>query len=342
MNSLIALLVVLAPVQGERAAQVRSLSEAFVKENSVAGVSVAVVVDGKLVAAQGAGFADREAKKPVAPTTLFRLGSISKPVTAVGVMKLVESGKLSLDDSVEAGVPEWPKGRPALTLAQALSHTGGVRHYKPLGPDPTGESFTTYTTAEAVKLFGSDPLLFEPGTKESYSTHAYTLLARAIETASGASFVPFMRKNVFRAELDCEVLAESKPQRSALYTATSDGLRREPKREDNSWKYGGGGMEATARGLALWGDSVRAGKLLKQTSLEQMWTPAKLKDGKVLQYGLGWRIDGQVVGHSGAQQGCRTSMTIDRERKLTVVVLTNTSGRHAPSQLGERIAALWR
>jgi CubicO group peptidase (beta-lactamase class C family) len=76
--------------------------------------------------------------------------------------------------------------------------------------------------------------------------------------------------------------------------------------------------------------------------MDRMWTPAKLNDGKVLQYGLGWRIDGQVVSHSGAQQGCRTSMTIDRERKLTVVVLTNTSGRHAPAQLGTSIAALWR
>ena len=337
-----ALLVSVCPAQDSRTKQAQALADKFVSENSVVGASIAVVRDGKLELAIGAGFADRETKKPVLPTTLIRLGSISKPVTAVGVMKLVEAGKLSLTDTLESRVPEWPKGRPTVTLAQLLSHTGGVRHYKPLGGDTTGQSYTHSTTAEAVKLFAGDPLLFDPGTKESYSTHAYTLIARMIETAGKTDFVSFMRKSVFRNELDCEILSETKPSRSQLYTALSDSIRLETKREDNSWKYGGGGMEATARGLALWADNLRAGKTLSQKSMDQMWTPAKLNDGKVLQYGLGWRIDGQVVSHSGAQQGCRTSMTIDRERKLTVVVLTNTSGRHAPGQLGTSIAALWR
>lgn len=332
----------LACAQAGKQEQAQALADKYVSENSVVGASIAVVRDGKLELAIGAGFADREAKRKVLATTLFRLGSISKPVTAVGVMKLVEAGVLKLTDRLEPLVPEWPKGRPPVTLAHLLSHTSGVRHYKPLGPDPTGRSFTKYTTAQAVSLFADDPLLFEPGSKESYSTHGYTLVARMIERAATVDFVTFMRRSVFSNELDFEVSTEAKSQRSQLYGLQGDSIRLEAKREDNSWKYAGGGMEATARGLALWADRVRAGKTLTQKSLYRMWTPATLNDGTELKYGLGWGVNGRVVGHTGAQQGCRSSMTVDRSRKLTVVVLTNTSGRHSPAQLGAAIAALWR
>lgn len=329
---------------GQESLAVRAdrLASDFMKDHTVAGLTAAVVVEGKLVCNVAMGIAERKGSKPVTPDTLMRLGSVSKPITALAALLLVEQGKLTLDAPLNPRLPEWPKDRPAVTLKQLLTHTGGIRHY--LGSaDPTGLQFKAYTTSEAISLFAKDGQAAPPGSRQSYSTHAFTLVARAIETASGESFVRFLRKHVFGAPasvLDCEVLADDKPNRSGLFEASGKQLTPYPKREDNSWKYGGGGMEATARGLAMWADRVRSGKVLQDGTLDLMWSVQKLevenKDG----YGLGWRVEGDVVSHGGAQQGCRAFLMVDRKRKMTVAVLTNTSGAHQPGKLARDLAAL--
>lgn len=313
------------------------LADEYVSSNRVVGVAASVVVDGRRAFSIYAGYADRELPRPVSESTLFRLGSVSKSVTAVGAMKLVEEGKLSLADTLDT-LAEWPKGRPRVRLDQLLSHTGGVRHYLP--GDQTGQVFQTYTTSQAIGLFSGSKLLFEPGTKESYSTHAYTLVARMIESASGQSFTGFMRRQVFVPGLDCELLAEPKAARTSLYSLTPNAVSKAERREDNSWKYAGGGMEATSNALADWADRVRAERIIGKTSLDRMWTPTVLKDGTATGYGLGWRIAGPIVSHGGAQQGCRSFLLVDREKKISVAVLTNTDGRHDPSILARELADL--
>lgn len=329
---------------GQESLAVRAsrLASGFMKDHTVAGLTAAVVVDGRIVCDVAIGIAEKKGSKPVTSDSLMRLGSVSKPITAVAALLLVEQGRLSLDAPLNPRFPEWPKDRPAVTLKQLLTHTGGIRHY--LGPsDPTALQFKTYTTSEAIALFAKDGQAAPPGTRQSYSTHAFTLVARAIETASGESFVPYLRKHVFGAPtsvLDCEVLAEEKLNRSDLFEASGTQLTTYSKREDNSWKYGGGGMEATARGLAMWADRVRAGKVLQDGTLDLMWSVQKLEVENKGGYGLGWRVEGDVVSHGGAQQGCRAFLMVDRKRKMTVAVLTNTSGAHQPGKLARDLAAL--
>ena len=328
--------------QDSRPYRAQALVESYREAHGVVGVAAAVVQDGRLLACVESGFADREAGRRVGAATWFRLGSISKPVTATAALKLVEAGTLRLDAPVTGLVPEWPADQAPITLRQLLSHTAGVRHYRPAGlGDPTLRVFAHYTTAEAVALFAGDALLFPPGTRESYSTHGYTLVARAVEVACGGELVAWLRAHVLAPELDCEVLAEARPERSALYSLATPKAQREARAEDNSWKYGGGGMEATARGLARWADALRAGQLLSAASLTQMWTPTTLSDGKHTRYGLGWHVAGARVSHTGAQQGCRSALLLDRDLRLAVVVLTNTAGSHAPMQLAQQLAALW-
>lgn len=331
--------------QGEHDEGAKKIVDAYLRSSGTVGVSVAVIQDGQTELILCGGFADREKRKRVVPGTIFRLGSISKPITAVGAMRLVEKGKLGLDDTLDKLVPEWPKDKAPITLRQLMSHTSGVRHYTDSPKDPTNRVFRHYTTGQAVGLFAKDPLLFPPGTKESYSTHAFTLVARSIETASGRYFVDYMRESVFRLpgeELDCEVATDSKAARSSLYVMSGKTAKVQTQREDNSWKFGGGGMEATATGLARWADAVRQGKLVNQQSLDTMWSPAALNDGTKLKYGLGWGVNGTVRSHTGSQQGCLTFMSVNLETGLTVVVLTNTSGTNGDiSALGAKIAALW-
>jgi len=300
--------------------------EKFMKKNDNAvGIAVAVVDGGKSWHYE-AGYANKD-KKKVKPTTLFRLGSVSKPVAGVLTMSLVEQGKLDLDKPISAYVAGYPDHNGTINLRRLLSHTSGIRHY-------TNEKNDTFyepkTTEQALAVFKDDPLLFEPGEKYSYSTHAYTVVVAAIESAAKKSYRDYLRTYISRRcspSLDCEVLKDSKPDRSALYPGKKVGpvtLRYE-KRQDNSWKYGGGGLESNAIDLAYFGYFVANGTLLNAESLKTMWTKQKLNDGTPIGYGLGWDLGkAGFARHSGGQQGCSAYLLVDRDIKVAVAVLCNT------------------
>ena len=317
-----------------------AISEFKVK-NRIVGVSCAVYSGNKLVYIGNAGYADREGRKAPTEKTWFRLGSISKPVTAVGAMKLSEAGKLNIDADASSYIPEWPDRNGKATVRQFLSHTSGVRHYQPLG-EADGKMFYP-TAAGAVGLFIKDPLRFEPGRMYAYSTHAYTLVARAMETVTGSPFQEYMRTSIFPfsgGELDVEILTD-KRDRAALYAPFGAEIRVQTPREDNSWKFAGGGMEATAPGLARFFSAVMYGQVVGADSLRQMFSSTKLNDGTFSNYGLGFRLfKGGVVGHNGAQQGCRTGMLMDLNRHTVAVVLTNTEGNWDPGELAEKLLGM--
>jgi len=314
----------------------------FSREHQVVGMSVAVMDKGKLVFDYQTGFADREREERVQPETRFRLASISKPITAVGAMRLAERGKLDLDADSRRYVPEWPANTAPVSVAQLLSHTGGFRHYAG-GINPDGRThFATAREANAVLI--KSPLLWEPNTRYMYSTHAFTVVARAMETASGRDFVSYMRREVFTpagGELDVEDQSLATP-RNRIYEQNGLGVPRlNTFRDDLSWKYGGGGMESTARGLARWGEAVRSGKLVTPASLKLMGTPRTLKNGTQTEYGLGWDLgEANVLQHGGSQPGARTHLMIDLAKERVVVVLGNTTGSYNPAALGRTLNAL--
>lgn len=305
--------------------KLRILCEDHLKKERIVGMTVAILDRNEILLNQGFGFADREAKRPAGPSTIMRLGSVSKPITAVGVLRLVERNKMELDADIRTYVPEFPAKPWKITLRHLLTHTSGIRHYVASKSD---NLYETVTTEQGLKRFSSDPLLFEPGDKFSYSTHAYTLLARAVERVDGRHFVEYMREEVFPAaggSLDCEVAKESKPERSALYLKQTGEAKRYLRREDLSWKYAGGGMEATALGVARFGEAVRSGELLSPETRDRMWTLTTLNDGKPNVYGLGWRVGANGrVGHGGSQQGAATYLLVDPKSEIVVAVLANT------------------
>lgn len=288
-------------------------------------MTVAVLDHSEVLLNDGFGFADREAKRPADARTLIRLGSISKPITAIGLLRLADRGKLDLDADVRTYVPEFPAKPWPITARHLLTHTSGIRHYVASKPDTLYE---TLTTEQGLKRFSADPLLFEPGRKFLYSTHAFTLVGRLIERIDGRNLVAYMREEVFPAaggDLDFEVAREPKPARSALYLKTANETKLSPRREDLSWKYGGGGMESTAIGVARFADAIRHGELLGPETHKRMWTATTLNDGKPNVYGLGWRVaaNGRVY-HGGSQQGAATYLVVDPKAEIVVAVLANT------------------
>src|SRR5467141_2353049 len=161
----------------------------------IPGVQVAVAVNGKLVWSEGFGYADVERKRPVTRETQFRIGSVSKPLTAAAVALLYEQGKLDLDAPVQRYVPSFPdKGLP-ITTRQLAGHLTGIRHYR-------GDEFLLNrhfnTVLEGLTIFQGDPLLFPPGTKFSYSTYGWNLISAVVEAAAGQDFLSYMGRNVFR------------------------------------------------------------------------------------------------------------------------------------------------
>lgn len=315
--------------------------EKFRKEHNIVGLSAAVYSGDKLVYVGQAGYADREAKKPVTDKTWFRLGSISKPVAAIGIMRLVEQGKLDLDADCRHYIPEWPADRPKTTVRNFLTHTSGVRHYRLTG-DPDGKTFYK-TAAEAQELFINDDLMFTPGKMFAYSTHAYTLAARAAETVSGMPYYQWMRKDVFpfaKGGLDVEILSETR-DRAALYAPVRGEVLLQTPREDNSWKFAGGGMEATPTGLGKFMSELMRVQIIGNESMRQLWSSMRLNDGTFSNYGLGFRLlKGGIVGHNGAQQGCRTGMLIDLNRQTVAVVFSNTEGSFDPGDIAEQLLVM--
>ncbi len=316
-------------VVGPSTAELHKTCSEFLAAQHIVGMAVAVVDDGQLIFDEGFGEADREAHRKVETSTLFRLGSISKPVAAVIAMQLVDEKKLELDADVRERVPAIAQGFPRLSMRQLLSHTAGIRHYR---PDRKDNSTEHRTTAQALELFIHDPLLFEPGAKHSYSTHGYTLVAAALESAGGKSFVELERARIRDHELpalDCEVLSDSKPARSALYDLDPLGVAvHSTPPQDNSWKYAGGGMESTARDLARFGDGVLHARLVSAAGRDALWTRTILDDGQKIGYALGWRVssNGNEISHTGSQQGAQSALTIVRDQELVIAILTNTNG----------------
>jgi len=160
------------------------------------GLSVAVAVDGEVVWAEGFGFADLEQCVPVTAKTKFRIGSVSKPLTAAAAALLYQEGKLSLDAPIQRYVPAFPDKGHVITTRQLLGHLAGIRHYN--AAEGNKENQDIYrSVAESLKRFQDDPLVADPGSKWSYSSYGYVLASAAIERASGQDFLPFMHDKLF-------------------------------------------------------------------------------------------------------------------------------------------------
>src|SRR5262249_37165742 len=137
---------------------------------------------------------DLEQQVPVTPISRLRIGSVSKPLTAALLGLLVEEGRLDLDAPVQAYVPDFPRKAWPITTRQLAGHLAGVRHYR-------GHEFEIRdhyaTVLEGLAIFENASLLFQPGTKFSYSSYGWNLISAVLEGAAHESFLPMMQARVF-------------------------------------------------------------------------------------------------------------------------------------------------
>lgn len=322
-----------AKISAAEKAQFEDAVSKFMSTTHAPGISAAVVEDGELVWSEGFGLADLENSVPATSRTLYRLGSVSKSLTATAAMRLWERGKIDLDAPVQKYCPAFPVKEWPITTRELLGHLGGIRHYKSDSQDDPEIGNTKHFESESdgIKFFATDPLFAKPGTQFHYSTQGYTLVGCAIEGASGEKFVDYIRENVFlpagMTDTRDDNLLTVIPHRTRYYSKNKSDAVVNADLLDPSYKIPGGGIISSADDMARFEIAILNDVLIKRATRDIMWTPQKPGDGKPNDYALGWgtgRKDGvSIIGHNGSQQGASTVIILAPEKRAAVVVLIN-------------------
>ena len=317
----------------EKRLEIEKAVSTFMSANSVPGMGAAVVLDGEPVWSAGFGMADLEDSAPATSSTLFRLGSLSKPITATALLQLWEHGKLDLDAPVQKYCPAFPQKEWPITSRELLGHLGGIRHYNRDGkgdiPEDSARHFASME--ESLQIFAADPLVAKPGTKFNYSTYGYTLLGCVLEGAASQKYMDFVRENIFKPAGMVQTQADDFfniiPHRTRWYHKDKSEIVRNAGVLDSSYKIPGGGLISSADDMARFEAAMLADKFVKRPARDLMWTPQKTPDGKSTGYALGWGISDKfgihIVAHTGGQQGTSTAFVLVPERRAGVIVLAN-------------------
>lgn len=318
----------------ERAAVDRSVEE-FRRKNGVVGLAIGIIRQGRVVYTQGYGFADRESKSRVQPAkTMFRWASVSKPVTAIAAMQLVQSGKLNLDADVRTYVPEFPKKGHEITTRQLLCHQSGIVHYSNGRVIRTKRRYKSRypfrNVVTALDRFKDSPLVNRPGEKVSYSSHAYILLSAVVERAGRQPFAEQVSQRIVKPlglkTLQPDYQWKKIPNRAVGYRKFGNKIVRSTN-TDVSWKLGGGGFISTVDDLAGFASGLINRKLVNAKTEKMIWTPQKTADGAATAWGLGFGLspqNGLKVHHSGSQEKTKTRMVTYPRARHGVVMMTNS------------------
>src|SRR5436190_1962150 len=286
---------------------------------NIPGFALAVAVDGRIVWSEAFGYADLAAKRPATTATQFRIGSVSKPLTADAVAQLYEAGKLDLDAPVQRYVATFPdKGAP-ITTRLLGGHLAGIRHYK--GNEfLLNQRFPTVTAGLAI--FQNDPLVAPPGTRYSYSTYGFDLISAVVEGASGQQFLAYMSRHVFQPLMMSSTAPDRNdsliPNRTRFYERTKSGEFVPAPTVNNSYKWAGGGFLSTAEDLVRFGTAHLAPGYLRAATLELLFTPQRISSGEITPYGIGWFVATDTLGHhtgfhGGSSIGGTTAYGVDRD-----------------------------
>lgn len=298
----------------------------------IPGTSAGVALNDDILWLGNSGIADVENNSPVTDSTLFRIASISKSITAVAIMQLVEKGKINLDNDARAYIPYFPKKKWKFTVRQILHHTAGLRNYYRGEFDDTKH----YSTIkDAVDIISKDTLAYKPGTKYLYTTLGYNLLGSIIENVSGQSYAEYLKRNIFEpAQMNSTIPGYQQKiiyHRAGMYERNRYRILENAPLADLSNKYPGGGLLSTSGDLLRFARSLLAGKLIKPETLDSMLVPARLNSGTLVNYGLGFTLGKDNAGRKYfAHEGYSGTslLLIYPVEKLAAVDLLNVRDRN--------------
>jgi len=317
------------------------LDSLFTVEKDFSGV-VLIAENGKVAYDKAFGYREFEPKIPLQASDIFELASVSKQFTSMIIMMLKEKGKLNYDDSVGKYLDIPYKG---ITIRNLLTHTSGLPDYQDIMDQYWDKSKVAGNPdcIEYLKKY-APPKRFEPGEKYEYSNTGYLLLASIAEKASGKDFIDLCRNWIFKKlkmkSTDIRTLEEKKATKNFaighMYVEERNKWVRAdsfPSSNYTIWlgnRKGPGRISSTAADLLKWDLALYTEKLIKQSTLQEAFSPMKLNDGSFSNYGFGWslRTDavlGRVVSHNGDNPGYKTQIIRYIDKRKTIILLNNNA-----------------
>jgi CubicO group peptidase (beta-lactamase class C family) len=341
-----------APLTDSQIASIEGFVTTEMARAHVPGVAVGIYSRGTILLAKGYGLANVELGVPVKPETIFQSGSVGKQFVSAAIMMLVEERRVSLDDSITKYFPGAPASWKPIRIKNLLSHTSGLAEYE--SPDRTGPNGPFYlrldfTENQLLRKIEALPIENPPGAKWNYRNTNYVLLGFLIRRVTGMFYADYLAKRIFeplgmnstRLISDAGII----PNRAAGYQWEDDALKNQDWVSPTFNSTADGALYFNVLDLAKWDAALYTTELLKQSSLDAMWTVYKLNDGKPNgdNYGFAWEITTQngyrVIEHGGAWQGFTCQISRYPGDSLTVVVLTNSDSAR-PDFMAHVIAGL--
>ncbi|HSS47717.1 MAG TPA: serine hydrolase domain-containing protein [Thermoanaerobaculia bacterium] len=287
------------------------------------GLMLAVVDNGRLVLEKGYGVRSLPSGPAPGPDTVFAIGSISKAVTAVGTLLLVQDGKLRLNDPAAKYLAGLPESWRRITVRQFMTHTSGI-------PRIVGAP----TFAIALKRAAGMPLSFKPGSDQEYNNFNFAVVGKIVEAVSGQPYLEFMQRRVFAPlHMGSTGVGVESQDRATGYVAGAGGLHSAaPDFAPGDYGVPAGGLESTVADLLKLEAALREGRLLQPDATCQMWTPA-VPPGTHYAWNFtpGWqrRVSNGtlVIAKNGAVTGFTSMIQMVPSRGEAVILLWNLKHR---------------
>ena len=340
-----------APVQA-LPADFKAKADALLEKSFPAdqpGAAVVVTDDGKIVYSAGRGLADVAAKRAITPSTVFRIGSITKQFSAAIMLQLVAEGKVSLDDKLSKFFPDFPKPGADATVAQLLNHTVGVQSYTGIpGWMVEAKTNRAYTTEQMIAEFKDLPAPSKPGEKFEYNNSGYVLVGAVIEKVTGKPWHVNVDERIAQplglTTIRYGELESHTPNMATGYTLAKDKVA--PAQQIHmSVPHAAGALIGSVEDLAKWNTALHHGKVVRPDLYAKMTAPTVLPDGTTEDYGFGIAPrevrSRKALGHGGGIFGFSTdSIYLPKEDVFVAVFANSDSPSASPGTVMQQLAAM--
>jgi len=314
------------------------------KAKSLVGLSVALMIDGKLVLAKGYGRSALNSGTAVTPEMPFAIGSITKQFTCACILKLAKAGKLSVDDNLAKYYPGLTRAGD-ITILDLMNQVSGYPDYYPLD-FVDRRMLKEIAPDELIQIYAGGKLDFEPGTQYSYSNTGFVILGRIVEKVSGQSFGEFLAEQILMPLGLNHTFYEPDPNQARIargYTTFALSGPEAASNEARGWIGSAGAIYSTASDLATWDLALMIGKVLNPSSFTLMTTPRQLADGRISFYGCGlsisFRSGRKVLTHNGAVAGFYALNSFVPSTKSAAIVLSNFDSYAAVNAIYSKLMA---